>query len=109
MSEEEREALRRIQKEKSHQKRKQRFREPPVAGTRRVIEPQREKTYLRVSDQVRNKLGCTAADGYRLEISDLGRRGNVLCSENKGADQLCGNRIANLCLCFHICRKQVFS
>ena len=32
-----------------------------------------------------------------------------LCSENKGADQLCGHRTADLCLCFRICKKEVFS
>ena len=32
-----------------------------------------------------------------------------LCSENKGADQLRGDRAADLCLCFHKCKKQVFS
>ena len=48
------------------------------------------KTGLRGSDQVRHKPGCTAnEDGKRLEISDLERR-IVLCSKNKGADQLCG-------------------
>ena len=32
-----------------------------------------------VSDQVRHKPGCTTTeDGWRLEISDLGRRGIVL-------------------------------
>ena len=31
-----------------------------------------------------------------------------LCSENKGADQLRGNRAADLRLCFWICKKQVF-
>ena len=36
VSEEEREALRQIQKEKSKEKRKQRFKEPPVTGSRRV-------------------------------------------------------------------------
>ena len=30
------------------------------------------------------------------------------CSENKGADQLCGNREADLGLCFRICRLLVF-
>ena len=30
------------------------------------------------------------------------------CSENKGADQLCGNREADLRLCFRICRLLVF-
>ena len=32
-----------------------------------------------------------------------------LCSENKGADQLRGYREADLCLCFSICEKPVFS
>ena len=32
-----------------------------------------------------------------------------LCSGNKGADQLCGHRTADLRLCFRICRNQVFS
>ena len=32
-----------------------------------------------------------------------------LCSENKGADQLCGHREADLRLCFRICKKPVFS
>ena len=31
------------------------------------------------------------------------------CSENKGADQLCGNREADLRPCFSICKKQGFS
>ena len=38
-----------------------------------------------------------------LEISDLERRGILLCSENKGADQLRGYREADLRLCFRIC------
>ena len=32
-----------------------------------------------------------------------------LCSENKGADQLCGYRKADLRLCFRICKKKRFS
>ena len=32
-----------------------------------------------------------------------------LCSENKGADQLCSYCEADLCLCLHICRLLVFS
>ena len=32
-----------------------------------------------------------------------------LCNENKGADQLRGNRAADLRLCFCIYKKQVFS
>ena len=31
------------------------------------------------------------------------------CSENKGADQLCGNRTTDLRLCFRICKNPVFS
>ena len=31
------------------------------------------------------------------------------CSENKGADQLRGYGAADPCLCFHKCKKQVFS
>ena len=31
------------------------------------------------------------------------------CSENKGADQLRGNREADLRLCFRICKNPVFS
>ena len=31
------------------------------------------------------------------------------CSENKGSDQLCGYREADMCLCFRICRLLVFS
>ena len=40
-----------------------------------------------------------------LEVEGL----HYLCSENKGADQLRGNRKADLCLCFRICNKPVFS
>ena len=48
-------------------------------------------------------------DGYRLEISDLESRGILLCSKNKGADQLRGNREADLRLCFRICKMLAFS
>ena len=34
---------------------------------------------------------------------------HYLYSENKGADQLCGYREADLRLCFRICKKPVFS
>ena len=34
---------------------------------------------------------------------------HYLCSENKGADQLCGYRKADLSLCFRICKNTVFS
>ena len=59
--------------------------------------PRHEKTNVLVSDLVRHKPGCTATgDGLRFEISDLESRGIVLCSENKGADQLRGYREADL-------------
>ena len=50
-------------------------------------------------DQFQHNPGCTTVeDGENLQISDLGNRGIVLTSENKGAN-----------LCFCICNKQVFS
>ena len=61
------------------------------------------KLVFGVSDQVGHKPGCTATeDGWRLDISDLESRGIVLCSENKGADQLCDYRTDDLQLCFRI-------
>ena len=39
------------------------------------------------------------------KISDLGSRGIVLYSENKGADQLRSCCAADLRLCFRICKK----
>ena len=56
-----------------------------------------------VSYQVRHKLGCTTTeDGKWLEILDLESKGIVLClcSQNKGADWLCGYCAADLCLVF---------
>ena len=42
-------------------------------------EPPHEKTNDVVSKQVRHKLDCTVAEaGWKLEISDLGRKGIVL-------------------------------
>ena len=68
------------------------------------------KPVFGVSDLVRHKPGCTASeDGQRLEISDLESEGIVLCSENKGADQLRGYHEADLRLCFRICKTLVFS
>ena len=32
-----------------------------------------------------------------------------LCNEKKGTDQLCSYCAADLHVCFHICKKQVFS
>ena len=76
-----------------------------------TYEPRHEKTNVLVSNLVRHKPGCTATeDGYRLEISDLERREIFyLCSENKGADQLRGNREADLRFCFSICKMLLFS
>ena len=68
------------------------------------------KPVFRVSDLVRHKQGCTATEeGQRLEISYLGSRGIVLCSENKGADQLRRHHADDLCPCLRQCKKQVFS
>ena len=63
------------------------------------------KPFFGVSYQVQHKLGCTVTgDGERLEILDLESRGIVLCSKNKGADQLCGYRTTDVRLCFRICK-----
>ena len=67
------------------------------------------KPVFGVSDQVIIKPGLTTTDdGERLEISGLGSRGIVLCSINKGADQLRSYHAADLCLCVCICKKQAF-
>ena len=62
----------------------------------------REKTNSLDSDQVRYKVGCTVTvDGKRLEILDLEvEELYYLCSENKGADQLCSDCEADLHLVF---------
>ena len=47
-----------------------------------------------------------------LEILDIRRRGIAkrdLFGENKGADQLRGDREADLSLCFRTCKNPVFS
>ena len=68
------------------------------------------KPVFRVSDQVQHKPGCTTTeDVWKLEILYKEEEGlYYLCSENKGADQLCGYRTADLHLCFCICKNQVF-
>ena len=44
-----------------------------------LLEPRREKTGLRVSDQVRHKPSCTVTEaGSRLKILAISRRGTVL-------------------------------
>ena len=45
----------------------------------------------------------------RLEMLDLGSTGIVLCSENKGADQLHGYCTADQHLCFRMCENQICS
>ena len=68
------------------------------------------KTVLGVPDLVRHKSACTVTEaGYKLAISDLRRRGIVLCSESKGADQLCSYCTADLRLCFRIGKNPVFT
>ena len=48
------------------------------------------------------------ARDLKFRIKEVGEL-YYLHSENKGADQLCGHRTADLRLCFHICKKPVFS
>ena len=54
--------------------------------------------------------GCTIkmARGLKFGIYEVEGL-YFLCSKNKSADQLRGDRSADLRLCFHVCRKQVFS
>ena len=47
------------------------------------------------------------ASGLKFWILKVGGL-YCLCSENKGADQLCGYREADLRLCFRICQKATF-
>ena len=44
------------------------------------------------------------ARGLKFQIKEVEGL-YYLCSENKGADQLCGYREADLRLCFRICKK----
>ena len=48
------------------------------------------------------------ARGLKFRIKEV-EGSYYLCSENKGAEQLCGHREADLRLCFRICKKSVFS
>ena len=49
-----------------------------------IYEPPRGKTNNVVSHQVRHKLACTSTEkSYKLEISDLSRRGIVLSELRK--------------------------
>ena len=58
---------------------------------------------LGVSGQVIHKPGCIATeDGEKLQISDLESRGTVHVAKTSYCT-------ADLCHCFCICKKQVFS
>ena len=48
------------------------------------------------------------ARGLKFQIKKVGGL-YYQCSENKGADQLCSYREADLRLCFRICKTLVFS
>ena len=63
-----------------------------------------------VSEQAQHKPACTVTEkSNMLESLVLRRRGITLylCSDNKGADQLCSNCTADLRLCFRIGRLLV--
>ena len=76
-----------------------------------IIEPRSEKTGLRgfrpgPTHWTGQSQKMTRGLKFRIwEVEGL----YSLCSENKGADQLCGYREADLRLCFRICKKPVFS
>ena len=61
---------------------------PPRSDTNRAVQPQRMAIGL--------KFRIYVIEGLYY-----------LCSENKGADQLCCYREADLRLCFRICKRQV--
>ena len=77
---------------------------PKIVCSVFIIEPLPGKTNL---VGFRHKPGCIITeDGLRLENSE---EVYYLRRENKGADQVRGNRLADLPLCFPVCNKQVFS
>ena len=59
---------------------------PTRSDTNRAVQPQKNATGLK----------------FRIDCTEI-------CSESKGADQLCGYCAANLRLCFRISKRQVFS
>ena len=61
-----------------------------------------------MSDTNQAVLSLNMARGLKFRIQKVEGL-YYLCSENKGADQLRGYREADLCLCFRICKKPVFS
>ena len=67
------------------------------------------KPIFGASDQVRHKPGCTASeDGWRLEISYLGRRGIVLSAQQKQRRRS-AYREAYLRPCSRVCKKPALS
>ena len=69
------------------------------------------KPVFEVSDQVRHNRAVQLqkmARGLKFGIK-IEEGLYYLCSENKGADQLCSYREADLRLCFRICKKPFFS
>ena len=78
-------------------------------GVSITYEPRHEKTNILVSDLVRQKPGCMKmAIDLKFRIKEVEGL-HYLCRENKGADQLCDYREADLRLCFRICKTLVFS
>ena len=67
------------------------------------------KPVFGASDQVRHKPGCTASeDGWRLEISYLGRRGIVVSAQRKQRRRS-AYREAYLRPCPRVCKKPALS
>ena len=67
-----------------------------------------KKTVFRVSDTNRAVQPQKMARAMKFRIYVV--EGSYYpYSENKGADQLCNYCAADLCLCFRICKKPVFS
>ena len=64
------------------------------------------KPVFRVFDQVRHKQVCTVSEEARSVKFQILEEEKLymyyLCSENKGADQLCSYSTADLHLCFRI-------
>ena len=64
-----------------------------------------QKLYSGYSTRTQLKPSCTSTEhDHKFEISELGSRRLVLYRV-----QLCGYRTANLCLCFRIYKKEIFS
>ena len=74
-----------------------------------VIEPRHEKTsaFSARSDTHMVVKPQMMARGLQFRIQEE-ERFRYLCSANIGVVQVRGYRAADLCLCFRICKKQVF-